>query len=383
MSIQSNGRAIAGRKSRSFALTLLALMLAILTQSGGDAVAQPAPYLQTDILPCDTSLQIACDTSQRTGKHVPHQVYAPKIPTADAKLIILFHGTYGAPSNYRKLATLLAGHGFYVINLRYVADKPIFGACPEDSLDRDPDCYRRFRSETLFGQAVTDPAGKSYDFPATEITRANSAMNRLATLMAYLVTKDTTRAQGWDRFVAVDVKAACADLKFKATYGLCGLDWSRVTAGGHSQGAGVALYLGKFYRLGGVVMLSGPQDAYSPAKAGWKLEAALMATKAAPWISEGGFATPVDRIYGFANLYDGLFPRQLVAWQSLGVPGTAQLTDGSQPDLALTSHQVVLTTVPVCDRPDASGKAHGSTGPNDCATAPATSAIWLTQFRGQ
>ena len=52
---------------------------------------------------------------------------------------------------------------------------------------------------------------------------------------------------------------------------------------GHSQGAGVALYLGKFFPLAKVGMLSGSYDAYDLGGGNYSV---------APWITEGGLDVP-------------------------------------------------------------------------------------------
>jgi len=101
-------------------------------------------------------------------------------------------------------------------------------------------------------------------------------MNRLLKVVDYLNT--IAPASGWGNFQQRSGPVCDSP---NTTYGACNLNWSDVVAMGHSQGAGVALYLGKFFPLAKVGMLSGSYDAYDLGGGNYSV---------APWITEAGLA---------------------------------------------------------------------------------------------
>lgn len=76
------------------------------------------------------------------------------------KLVVIFHGSESNPQAHLELANALRSDGYHVILLRYRTNLYTFGACPDDVVDSFPDCHRQFRSETVFGGGVADPAGR-------------------------------------------------------------------------------------------------------------------------------------------------------------------------------------------------------------------------------
>src|SRR5690606_30886884 len=96
-----------------------------------------------------------------------------------------------------------------------------------------------------------DPDGYAADHPAVNVTPANSVVNRLIKLVGHLTVRFPLA--DWSQFEDLS-GGECVE---SPQYGGCELDWTKVVALGHSQGAGVALYLGKQFPLARVGMLSG------------------------------------------------------------------------------------------------------------------------------
>lgn len=321
-------------------------------------------YQLLRIDPCLTDPAMTCD-STLAGGHVPHLVYVPLHPPAQPKLAVFFPGTGARPSYYTPVAETLAARGWFVIDLRYTTTVATEDACPNSGEKTDPECYRQFRSESIFGQNVADPTGHAYNYVGTSVDKVNSVMNRLLKLVGYLRAHPTLGGTGWTQFLAVR-NGTCSS--YNTTYGACNLDWSRLALGGHSQGAGVALYLAKFYKVARVAMLSGPEDAYVlPTR-----------TVAAPWIAEGRFATPVGDIYGFTQVNDPFYQRQTAAWAALGLPGPLAHYTSNHP--LVGGHRIVTSIAPACPLLGAVLAAHSATSVVGCVDLPAYAAVWSAMF---
>jgi hypothetical protein len=200
-----------------------------------------------------------------------HLAYGP-VGASRGRLAVVLHGSQGNPQAHTELAGALRTDGYHVVVLRYSAKVYTFGACPDSAATTDPDCHRAFRAETVYGDAA-DPLGVSRDHPAIAIDAADSVMNRLLKVIEYLRVQDPTG--GWAQFQDRPGGGACT---VDPAFGTCTLDWSTVAAVGHSQGSGVALYLGKYHPVAKVVMLSGSYDGFA-LDGGGHLPA--------PWVTEG------------------------------------------------------------------------------------------------
>lgn len=321
----------------------------------------PGRWLRID--PCQTDRAMMC-ASTGNGTHVPHLVFVPDHPAASPRLAVFFPGTGGRPSDYLPVGQTLARQGWFVIGLEYTTSIPTESACPNAAYRSDPDCFRRFRAESVFGKNVPDPGGHAYDYAGTHITKADSVMNRLLKLIAYLHAHPALAGTGWGQFLDLH-NGTCAS--YNTTYGACNPDWSRLALGGHSQGAGVALYLSMFYTVDRVAMLSGPEDAYP------------LATKTvvAPWIVKGRFATPAGRMYGFTHTADPFYRRQTSVWAALGLPGA--ITRDTSAHLSTNSHRIVTSIAPSCPQFGALA-AHLATSVTGCVDLPAYAAVWTAMF---
>lgn len=323
------------------AVVLLALTAAACTQppSGGGGGSSSG----WNVNPATTDPAIASDPT------FTHLAFAPTT-TARGKLVVMFHGTGSNPQAHLELANALRGDGYHVILLRYSATLSTPNACPTAVAGSDPDCHRVFRSETTFGAGVTDPDGGSYDHALVSISQANSVMNRLLKLVDHLRVIAPTA--GWGEFQ--DRTGAACDV-FNTTYGACELNWGDVVAAGHSQGAGVALYLGKFFPLRRVMMLSGSYDAFDLGGGSFTV---------APWITEGGMDVPASRIGTLLHTSDyGLNTFRAVE-NALGLPGSEVNVTTSSPPYG-SSNRLITSTASTCPWDGTPG--HNSTTVDVCA----------------
>lgn len=283
--------------------------------------------------------------------------FAPTGP-ALGRLAVILHGTGSSPQAYTELAASLRSAGFHVIVLRYSAAIGTQQACPDANAATDPDCFRVFRSETVFGAGVTDPLGQAYDHPLANVSRANSVMNRLLKLVEYLRT--IAPAAGWGQFQQ-STGGTCDVVN--AEYGACDLNWSNVVPVGHSQGAGVALYLSKFLPLNKVVMLSGSYDAYDLGSNNYTV---------APWITEGGFATATADVGMLSHTSDYGLGRIRAVANAVGVTGTEVQTSVGPP---FSGSKRLITSVPsTCPWDSAPG--HNSTAVDLCVPDLAYNNAW-------
>jgi hypothetical protein len=285
-----------------------------------------APANSTTVNPCTTDAAIACDPTY--GHIIAHPVGTPK-----NKLVVFMHGAGSQPYSYQKVQSILNGNGFHVVNLR-IPGTSTAGACPYEVV---PDCHRVFRGETTFGENVADPASNGYDHPAITVDNGNSVMNRLLALLDYL--NATYPTAGWAQYQVRDGSGACTSTN--TTYDACNPVWSKIVLMGHSLGAGEALYLSKFYSVDRVGMLAGPYDEYVD------YEAAPPAVTVAPWITEGGFATPASKMYGLVHQEEGNYIGVQTAWDALGMAGPPFLSDYQTPPYS-GSHQLTTDLTPLC-----------------------------------
>ena len=160
--------------------------------------------------------------------HGPHLAgYDPQAASAH-RLFVFFVGTGGKAEGSLPIDSAFAKWGYHAISLDY-EDNVVAVSC-EHSLDSA--CFDHYREAIVTGAPVSEKIS---------VDPANSILNRLQKLLAYLVKQDP--GGGWGEFVADGQPA-----------------WSRIVLAGHSQGAGHAAYLGKMFKVDKVLMFSGPQD---------------------------------------------------------------------------------------------------------------------------
>lgn len=288
-------------------------------------------------------------------------------PTATPKdhLVVLFAGTGASPASMGYLVTELQRAGYHVLGIHYDSRMLTLEACPDAEQSVAPDCHRSFRGEVAFGQDVADPAGARHDHPDVQVPAANSAMSGLLHGLEYVATRFPS--DGFEQYLQ-KVDGACEATNL--AYGVCEPRWDRVSLMGFSQGGGVALYLSKFHDVARVGMLSAAFDAYATPEG----------PVAAPWVSEGGFATPSSDIAHLSHLGDANLFRQRAVAEALGLPGP-EVNIRLEAAPFSGSNRLVSDYTPACS-PDDSLSQHNSTGGNGCSSVNAYRAAWLYLVRG-
>jgi hypothetical protein len=205
--------------------------------------------------------------------HGNHFAYTNAAVVSKHRLVLMIEGTGSAAQDLFSFDTSIAAFGYAVISLDY-PDNVITTTCSNST---DSSCFDGFRQEIVFGTPVS---------PIVEVDSMNSLYNRLLQFLHYLVRRDP--GQGWDEYIQGDR-----------------IQWDKIIAGGHSQGAGHAAFLGKRFPLAKVLIFSGPQD--------------YLAAYHTPsgWLSEKS-RTPQSRYYAFLHVRDPYdFNKQLANCQVL------------------------------------------------------------------
>jgi hypothetical protein len=308
--------------------------------------------------PASTDSQIASDTQS------PHLAFAPT-SVAVGRLVVVLGGTGATTANYSELTRAMRAAGHHVIVLRYSNNRGTASACPDSGALVAPDSFRTFRSEVVFGASVPDPFGQAYDHPTASVSASSSVMNRLLKLLDRLAVIAPTA--GWERFQLAS-GGACDQAD--PTYGACAIDWSTVTVVGHSQGAGVGLYLSKFFPLHRLVMLSGSVDAH-------RLEDGSFVP--ASWITEAPLAIAPSQVSTFMHTSDQSLGRLRAVADAVGVPGSEVNVASSAPPYG-GSRRLVTSVPATC--PFDSSQSHNSTAVDFCTPDGAYVAAWTTMATG-
>jgi hypothetical protein len=242
--------------------------------------------------------------------HGPHiALYDPQVASSH-RLLVFLVGTNGNAEGSLAINSAFTKWGFHSIGLDY-EDNVAAVSCAHSS---DSACFDKYRSAIVTGASVSDKI---------KIDSANSILNRLQKLLAYLVKQDPEA--GWDEFVTDNQP-----------------NWSRIVIAGHSQGSGHAAYIGKLYAVDRVLMFSGPQDYLDDLD------------KPAPWQARAS-ATPPSRFFAFLNLKDPFNERHQIAncmvLMGPSKPDTAMVQPG---EVIQGSHQILVNDIDT-------KQAHGST----------------------
>jgi hypothetical protein len=195
-------------------------------------------------------------------------------PTAN--LLVFFPGTGSEPNASWPFLVAGADAGYRVIGLMYDNGASVPQTCGPQA---DPACSDRFREKRIFGDA--DSADID-DLPN------ESVMNRLMKLLHYL--DQIQPDQHWAQYLKSGLPK-----------------WSRIAVAGHSQGGGVAAYIGKKRSVYRVINLSGAWDRVEATKE-W-----------APWITSPS-ATPMDRWYAAYHAKQSRADAMKAAYAVLQIP---------------------------------------------------------------
>lgn len=194
----------------------------------------------------------------------------------DANLLAFFPPTGGTPTGSWPFMEAAADAGYRVIGLTYDNTLSVPQACGRNP---DPACSDRFRQKRVFGDDVTKDID---DLPGEAI------VPRLTKLLQYLDAH--YHREGWGRYLQNGQP-----------------DWSRIAVAGHSQGAGMAAYIAKRYRVARVIVLSGAWDRVEATKQ-W-----------APWVTSPS-ATPLDRWYAAYHEKETRADAMKAAYVALQIP---------------------------------------------------------------
>jgi hypothetical protein len=168
-----------------------------------------------------------------------HYAYRDARVAARGRLLVHLPGSYGTPVNSQTYMKEMAAAGNHVIGLRYPNSWEVTDLC---ATDPDLTCYERVRLEIIDG---TDRSA------LVAVNATNSIVNRLTKLLQYLAS--TWPNEGWDQYLVNGQPV-----------------WSRIMISGHSQGAGHAAVIGKYYALDRVLMFAAPGDGNSYGVAPWQ-----------------------------------------------------------------------------------------------------------------
>ena len=233
-----------------------------------------------------------------------HQIFVPGTNRRN-RLFVMLPGTDAPPRVYRLIARTGAQEGYHAIGLAYPNDDAIVTLCTGSTR---PDCSGEVRNEILTGQDTS---------PLVSVNRVNSVIGRLIDLIAFL--DRSFPSEGWGQYLVSGQP-----------------DWSRIAVAGHSQGAGLAGFLGKEVRLLRIGMFSGPND---PGPA---------AGQSALWTARPNI-TPAGDQFGFTHTADPLAPvgGNTRNWEAIGLGafGGQVSVDGRSPPFD-GSRQLVTSAPP-------------------------------------
>jgi hypothetical protein len=225
-------------------------------------------------------------------------------------LFLFFPGTMSRAMNYKMLCETAADLGFHAISLQYVNDVSVNNKC---SKSRNLECYENMRRELLFGADFS---------PHANVSRPNSAENRLVKLLRYLA--DRYPLDGWEQYLAAgDVPR-----------------WSRILVAGHSQGGGHAAMLGKYYSTAGVVMFA-------------SMDYSFMNDKAGTWVDNRS-NTRLEKFFAVAHTLDETMPITPMRkyWNAFGFRNIAPVINIDDVGSPYANSNTLITSI----KPTAPGK---------------------------
>ena len=199
---------------------------------------------------------------------------------SNAPLLLFLSGTGGVPPGPKAFLTAAAGAGYRVISLAYNDDVSVAIYCPTRP---SPDCSTNFRAMRIYGN-------QKFGDAAVDNTSAESIVNRLVKLLQYL---DRNHRDGsWGGYLRNGMP-----------------EWQRIAVAGQSQGAGMAAFVAKQYRIARVILFSSPWD-YVERNGQREL---------APWISLPS-KTPPERWFGGYHARENMADLLARSYGALNIP---------------------------------------------------------------
>lgn len=204
----------------------------------------------------------ATDPRIRTFTSDSHYIGSPEITKHRNLLLVHLPASFHLASESSHYLQLAAREGYHVISLAYPGIDNMHSSCEHST---DPPCYENFHREVA--------EGKNYS-PGIEIDTFESIFFRLKRALDYL--QENYPLENWSYFLDEQGR----------------LDHSRMIWSGHSDGAGHAAVISKYYTVHRVVCFSGPKD--------FSLHYYLPPV----WVHTGEWKTDKSRIYGFTHTSD-------------------------------------------------------------------------------
>jgi hypothetical protein len=227
--------------------------------------------------------------NSQTGVPNKNLTLVPTSPSARVGRLALFiMGTNSTQTKEQEIVYAGAKRGYHAIALAYPNYDAVAVLCAGVT---DTACTAKVRQEMLTGVDLS-----------TKVTVApkDALETRLQKLLTYL--NATYPAEGWGAYLSGT-----------------SINWSMISAIGHSQGAGHVAYLAKLHALYRATMISGVADKTS-------------AGAIAPWLSTTN-VTPVANQYGFSHTADATVPIATAeaSWNAIGLAsfGALTMTDGA------------------------------------------------------
>lgn len=219
-----------------------------------------------------------------------HQVYIPRNGPTVGRLFVFFPGSGAQPRSYQLILREAARRGYHAVGITYENTFLVSDLCNAGG-NSDLDCAGEVRSEILTGVDSTT---------LVNVNVANSVDNRLLKLLQWL--NGQFPQDNWSQF-----------------YPGGAVDWTRISAAGHSQGGGLSAYVGKRRNLFRITLYSQGGD----------VSIAGLAT--ANWVRRPS-VTPTGAYYGFTSGNDELANWLSVLgvnanWTTLGMGMTGDTTN--------------------------------------------------------
>ena len=214
----------------------------------------------------------------------PHYIYLDTRAKTQEELVLYLVGANVKPVKSAPMLQEIASYGFHVVGLRYMNDFIVQTIC--NAHPNDGDCQGKLRREVIEGTDLS---------PYVDVPIQDGIDTRFAKALAYL--NEQAPAEGWGKYLAADGTP----------------DWTKIKVVGHSSGASTAGRMSKLRELGGVFMLSGPNDNLNDVPSKWMSEPVR---------------TPVQRIWAFSDTDDAQYPQHKKGWTAMGLLGPATSIDG-------------------------------------------------------
>lgn len=214
----------------------------------------------------------------------PHYIYMDTRAKTQDMLVLYLVGANVKPMKSAPMLQEIASYGFRTVGLRYMNDFIVQDIC--NAHPNDADCQGKLRREVIEGTDLS---------PYVDVPIQDGIDTRFAKALAYLDKQ--APAEGWGKYLAADGSPA----------------WTNIKVVGHSSGSSTAGRMSKLRELGGVFMLSGPNDNLNDVPSKWMSEPVR---------------TPVQRIWAFSDTDDAQYPQHKKGWTAMGLLGPATPIDG-------------------------------------------------------